>query len=31
MGDGIFREEEEDKVEGIPLTEEILLNCGLNI
>lgn len=28
MGDGIFREEEEDKVEGIPLTEEILLNCG---
>lgn len=28
MGDGIFREEEEDKVESIPLTEEILLNCG---
>lgn len=28
MGDGIFREEEETKVEGIPLTEEILLNCG---
>ena len=28
MGDGIFREEDEDKVEGIPLTEEILLNCG---
>ena len=28
MGDGTFREEEETKVEGIPLTEEILLNCG---
>lgn len=28
MGNGILREEEEDKVEGIPLTEEILLNCG---
>lgn len=25
---GVFREEEEDKVEGIPITEEILLNCG---
>lgn len=28
MEDGTFREEEEVKVEGIPLTEEILLNCG---
>lgn len=28
MGNGTFREEEETKVEGIPLTEEILLNCG---
>lgn len=28
MGDGSFREEEETKVECIPLTEEILLNCG---
>lgn len=28
MGDGTFREEEEGKVEGIPLTAEILLNCG---
>lgn len=28
MEDGTFREEEEGKVEGIPLTEEILLNCG---
>ena len=28
MEDGTFREEEESKVEGIPLTEEILLNCG---
>lgn len=28
MDNGTFREEEETKVEGIPLTEEILLNCG---
>lgn len=28
MEDGTFREEEESKVEGIPLTEEVLLTCG---
>lgn len=28
MEDGTFREEEEDKVEGISLTEEVLLTCG---
>lgn len=28
MEDGTFKEEEEGKVEGIPLTAEILLNCG---
>lgn len=28
MEDGTFREEEEGKIEGIPMTEEILLNCG---
>lgn len=29
MEDGTFREEEEAKVEGIPLTEEFLLTCGI--
>lgn len=28
MEDGTFREEEESKVEGITLTEEVLLTCG---